>query len=88
MAIILLFTGLNLHKIRGYIIFDRIDLHIEVTPVPFKKLSEMKPGESSAVIRERVIAARKIQEERFRGHAGIHCNAWVSSRLSCLHCQF
>ena len=75
-----------MNKVSGPLM-DRIDLHIEVTPVPFKKLSEMKPGESSAVIRERVIAARKIQEERFRGHAGIHCNAQMSSRLFRQHCQ-
>lgn len=74
-----------MNKVSGPLM-DRIDLHIEVTPVPFKKLSEMKPGESSAVIRERVIAARKIQEERFRGHAGIHCNAQMNSRLFREHC--
>ncbi len=47
--------------IRGYIIFDRIDLHVEVPVVPFRDLSKMAPGEPSAVIR-----ARNIQTERFR----------------------
>ena len=55
MAIFLLFIGLSLHKIRGYIIFDRIDIHCEIQAVPFKQLSEMQPGEPSAAIRERVI---------------------------------
>jgi magnesium chelatase family protein len=66
MAIFLLFIGLSLHKIRGYIIFDRIYLHVEVPVVPFRDLSKMAPGEPSAVIRERVIRARNIQTERFR----------------------
>ena len=56
-------------------IFDRIDIHCEIQAVPFKQLSEMQPGEPSAAIRERVIAARKIQEERFKPFKGIHCNA-------------
>ena len=74
-----------MNKVSGPLM-DRIDLHIEVTPVPFKNLASMKAGEPSAVIRERVIAARKIQEERFRGHAGIHCNAQMNSRLFREHC--
>ena len=49
------------------------DLQIEVVPVPFRELTAKKAGEPSAVIRERVIAARKIQEERFKGYPGIHC---------------
>lgn len=87
-AIILLFTGLNLHKIRGYIIFDRIDIHCEIQPVPFAQLSQMQPGEPSATIRERVIRARKIQEERFAhlplggGREGaVHCNAQMSEKM-------
>lgn len=74
-----------MNKVSGPLM-DRIDLHIEVTPVPFKNLASMKAGEPSAVIRERVIAARKIQEERFRGYAGIHCNAQMNSRLFREHC--
>lgn len=61
-AIILLFTGLKLSYKRGPIIFESIDLHIEVPVVPFKELSQMRQGEPSAAIRERAIAARKIQE--------------------------
>ena len=81
MAIILLFTGLNLHKIRGYIIFDRIDLQIEITPVPFKDISKTAPGEPSAAIRERVVKARTIQEERFKDFKGVHCNAQMTERM-------
>ena len=50
-----------LSKISGPLL-DRIDLHVEVPVVPFKQLSQMQPGESSAAIRERVIKARQIQE--------------------------
>ena len=60
---------------------DRIDIHCEIQAVPFSELSQMKPGESSAQIRERVVNARKIQEERFRTHKGIHCNAQMSERM-------
>lgn len=74
-----------LNKVSGPLM-DRIDLHIEVVPVPFKDLSNMKPGEPSAVIRERVIAARKIQEERFKGHKGIHCNAQMNTKLFHQYC--
>ena len=81
LAIILFLTEQNLHKIRGYIIFDRIDLHVEVQPVPFAQLSQMQPGEPSAVIRERVIKARKIQEERFKEYPGIHCNAQMREKM-------
>jgi len=81
MAIIRLFTSSNLQKIQGYKIFDRIDIHCEIQAVPFKQLSEMQPGEPSANIRERVIRARKIQEERFKAHKGIHCNAQMTERM-------
>ena len=47
---------------RGYIIFDRIDIHCEIQAVPFAELSKMQPGEPSAVIRERVIRARTIAD--------------------------
>ena len=62
-------------------IFVRIDIHCEVQPVPFAQLSQMRPGESSAAIRERVIKARKIQEERFKEYPGIHCNAQMSEKM-------
>lgn len=59
----------------------RIDIQIEITPVPFKDISKAQPGEPSAAIRERVVRARQIQEERFRDHKGIHCNAQMTERL-------
>ena len=69
-----------LNKISGPLL-DRIDLQIEIVPVPFEKISDAREGEPSAAIRERVIAARKIQEERFRQEKGIHCNAQMTPKL-------
>lgn len=69
-----------LNKISGPLL-DRIDLQIEITPLSFEEMSRTAPGETSAVIRERVIKARRIQEERFAGEPGIHCNAQMNSRL-------
>lgn len=69
-----------MNKISGPLL-DRIDIQIEITPVPFKDISRAAPGESSDVIRERVIKARHIQEERFRECKGIHCNAQMSERM-------
>ena len=69
-----------LNKISGPLL-DRIDLQIEIVPVPFEKISDAREGEPSASIRERVIAARKIQEERFRDEEGIYCNAQMTPKL-------
>ena len=69
-----------LNKISGPLL-DRIDLHIEVVPVPFEKMSENRPAESSASIRERVIRARHIQEERYQDEPQVHCNAQMNKRL-------
>ena len=69
-----------LNRISGPLL-DRIDIQIEIVPVPFEKMAEQKTGESSASIRERVIKARKIQEERFANHPGIYCNAQMESKL-------
>lgn len=69
-----------MNKISGPLL-DRIDIQIEITPVPFKDISRAAPGESSDVIRERVIKARHIQEERFRECKGVHCNAQMSERM-------
>ena len=81
MLTISLLTGTKNSCKRGYIIFDRIDLQIEIVPVPFEKISDARPGEPSATIRERVIAARKIQEERFKEEEGIYCNAQMTPKL-------
>jgi len=69
-----------MNKISGPLL-DRIDIHCEIQAVPFAQLSQMQPGEPSANIRERVIAARKIQEERFKPFKGIHSNAMMSERM-------
>lgn len=68
-----------LSKISGPLL-DRIDLHVEVTPVSFNELSEKSAGESSEEIRGRVIEARKIQEQRFAHKDGVHANAQISSK--------
>ena len=60
---------------------DRIDIQVEIVPVPFEKISEQERGESSSAIRERVIKARKIQEKRFEKEKGIHCNAQMTPAL-------
>ena len=69
-----------MNKISGPLL-DRIDIQCEITPVPFKDISKAQPGEPSSVIRERVIKARLIQEERFKDVKGIHCNAMMTERM-------
>ena len=69
-----------MNKISGPLL-DRIDIHCEIQAVPFAQLSQMQPGEPSEKVRERVIAARKIQEERFKPFKGIHCNAMMSEKM-------
>lgn len=68
-----------LSKISGPLL-DRIDIHIEVTPVPFEKLSEDRKGESSIEIRKRVTSARDIQAKRFVDFENIHYNAQMGSK--------
>lgn len=68
-----------LSKISGPLL-DRIDLHVEVTPVEFKELSNGRSAEDSGAIRQRVIGARKIQEKRFENNAHVHSNAQMSSK--------
>jgi len=69
-----------LNKISGPLL-DRIDLHVEVTPVAFSELSSVKPQESSSLIRERVIKAREVQAERYKQNPGVYCNAQMSSKM-------
>ena len=75
-----------LNKISGPLL-DRIDLHIEVTPVPFEQLAERTLSESSEAIRERVVKARSIQAARFKDIRGIHYNAQLNSRLLKQYCE-
>ena len=67
-----------LNKISGPLM-DRIDLHVEVTPVSFNELSSERKSENSASIRERVIRAREIQAKRFEGSDGLYCNAQMEA---------
>ena len=69
-----------MNKISGPLL-DRIDLHCEISQVPFSELSKLKPGEPSEKIRERVIKARQIQEVRFKDFKGVHCNAQMTERM-------
>ena len=69
-----------MNKISGPLL-DRIDIQCEIQPVPFEDISKLQPGEPSAVIRERVIAARKIQEKRYAAVKGVHCNAQMTEKM-------
>lgn len=75
-----------LAKISGPLL-DRIDLHVEVNPVPFEELRTRALEEPSAKIRERVVAARDIQNERYRGVENIYCNAQLTPKLMKKHCD-
>ena len=75
-----------LNRISGPLL-DRIDLQIEVVPVPFEKMADARPAESSATIRERVIRARRIQEQRYADIEGVYCNAQMNSRLLSLYAR-
>lgn len=69
-----------LNKISGPLL-DRIDIHIEIVPVPFDKISDRTPAEHSSEISKRVVEARAIQEERFKNTDGVYCNAQMTSKL-------
>ena len=75
-----------LSKVSGPLL-DRIDLHIELQPVPFEELSSKQSGEPSAAIRRRVMAARDIQTERFRLRHDIHYNAQMSAKQIRKYCK-
>ncbi len=75
-----------LSKISGPLL-DRIDIHIEVTPVPFEKLTEERKGESSVEIRKRVTAAREIQSERFTPFENLHYNAQMNVKQIRKYCK-
>ena len=77
----LLVRHLYLERKRTSRVFDCIDIQIEVQPVQFDDMSSTVPAESSSEIRRRVIAAREIQQERFKHDTGVHCNAQMNTRL-------
>lgn len=82
-------TPAQVHRYKDKIsgpLLDRIDIHCEIQAVPYSKLKELQPGESSEAIRNRVIAARRIQQERFAG-TGIHCNAQMTPKMLRMYCQ-
>lgn len=67
-----------LNRISGPLL-DRIDLHVEVTPVPFSELTSKEESEASEVVRKRVVAAREIQADRFKNYNGIYCNSQMNT---------
>lgn len=69
-----------LNKISGPLL-DRIDIHLEVTPVPFSELTSSRSSEKSESVRERVVKAREIQEKRFQDVTGVYANAQMGSKL-------
>lgn len=75
-----------LNKISGPLL-DRIDIQIEIVPVPFEKISDRRQAEPSVAIRERVIKARQMQEKRYASHPGIYCNAQMNSRLLAMYAR-
>ena len=68
-------------------LMDRIDLHVEVTPVAPQELSAAAPGELSAAVRERVIRARAVQAARFSGMEGVHTNSMMTSAMLREYCR-
>ncbi len=75
-----------LNKISGPLL-DRIDLHVEVTPISYDELAHHQPDEGSIDIRNRVIEARLLQEKRYIDADGIHCNAQMSSKDLSVYCR-
>ncbi|MBN2669919.1 MAG: YifB family Mg chelatase-like AAA ATPase [Bacteroidales bacterium] len=75
-----------LNKISGPLL-DRIDIHLEVVPVPFDKLNDQEEGEKSADIRSRVIKARMIQTERYKAFPSIYANAQMNTKQIQTYCQ-
>ena len=75
-----------LSKISGPLM-DRIDLHVEVLPLSTDELTTAPPGEPSAIIRERVVQARRIQQIRYKDYPGIHCNAQINTKLLRQYCE-
>ena len=75
-----------LAKISGPLL-DRIDLHIEVNPVPFEELRNRESGEPSAAIRDRVMGARKTQTDRYEAYDHIHANAQLTPKLQKDYCE-
>lgn len=71
----------NIERKQEYKVADCIDLQVEILPVPFDEIASAAPGEPSADIRARVLAARAVQAKRFSAYPGVHCNAQMTSRM-------
>lgn len=69
-----------LNKISGPLL-DRIDIHMEVVPVPFRELADARMSEKSENVRERVVKTRQMQEQRYSEKKGIYCNAQITSKM-------
>lgn len=67
-------------------LLDRIDIQCEIEAVPYEQLRDMQPGESSAAIRERVLKARAVQNERFKDSKIVHCNAMMNAKMVRQYC--
>jgi len=67
------------NKISGPLL-DRIDIHIDVPTIQYQQLASLQKGEASAAVRERVMACRDVQQDRFRQHPGVHCNAGMGAK--------
>ena len=83
-------TPIQIQRYRAKIsgpLLDRIDIHVEVPAVKYQDLSSTERGEGSAAIRERVMKARGVQQDRFRGNARVHCNAVMRSKEIHKHCH-
>ena len=78
-------VGNYLNKVSGPLL-DRIDIHIEVVPVPFKQLSELRSAESSEAIRKQVIAGARVQEKRFAGIKGVYSNSQMNTSMLRKYC--
>lgn len=76
----------NRRRISGPLL-DRIDLHVEALPVEYEDLAAEQGGESSATVRARVVAARKLQQERYRGLPGVRCNAQLPGSALRRYCR-
>ena len=75
-----------LNRLSGPLL-DRIDIQVEIVPVPFEDISNTHPAESSSEVRNRVMTARRIQEVRFEKETGVYCNAQMHTRLLHKHAQ-
>ena len=80
----------QIERYRGKIsgpLLDRIDIHVEVPSVRYQDLAELACGETSPVIRERVVAARTRQKKRFLNHPRVYCNADMGAKETQAHCR-